>query len=76
MAKFHGWYFWSRTQIDMPARLIIRLLFGFASDSVLLNHSTNSETEMLWQERNIKYGPHIVVDAKKQMCPVSPLIST
>ena len=47
MAKFHGWYFWSRTQIDRRARLIIRLLFGFASESVLLNQSTNSETEML-----------------------------
>ena len=58
--------------IDMPAQLIIRLLFGFASDSVLLNHSTNSETEML----SLQYGPHIVVDAKKQMCLVSPLIST
>ena len=52
MAKFHGWYFWSRTQIDMPARLIIRLLFGFASVSVLLNQTTNSETVMLSKHKD------------------------
>ena len=34
---------------DKPARLIIRILFGFASDSVFdkLNQSTNTEAEML-----------------------------
>ena len=50
--KFHGCYFWSRTQIDMPARLIIRLLFGFASASVFLNQSTNSETVMLSKHKD------------------------
>ena len=35
--------------LDKPARLIIRLLFGFASDSVFdkLNQSTNTEAAML-----------------------------
>ena len=37
------------TFLEKPARLIIRLLFEFASDSVFdkLNQSTNSETAML-----------------------------
>ena len=32
-------------QVDKPARLIIRMLFGFASDSVFdkVNQSTNNE---------------------------------
>ena len=36
-------------EIDKPARLIIRLLFGFASDLVFdkFNQSTNTETAML-----------------------------
>ena len=36
-------------ELDKPARLIIRLLFGFASDSVFdkPNQSTNTETAML-----------------------------
>ena len=35
--------------VDKPVRFIIRLLFGFASDSVFdkLNQSTNGETAML-----------------------------
>ena len=38
-----------RGGVDKPAHLIIRLLFGFASDSVFdkFNQSTNSETAML-----------------------------
>ena len=59
MAKFHGWYFWSRTQIDRPARIIIRLLFGFASDSVFLNQSTNTETAMLSNITIKEYFPYI-----------------
>ena len=39
----------SQNHQDKPARLIIRLLLGFASDSVFdkLDQSTNSETAML-----------------------------
>ena len=39
-------------ELDKPARLIIRLLFGFASDSVFdkPNQSTNTETAILSTE--------------------------
>ena len=46
-----GWCLGMRLRggADKPAHLIIRLLFGFASDSVFdkFNQSTNSETAML-----------------------------
>ena len=47
----HGYMVWT---LDKPARLIIRLLFRFASDSVFdkLNQSTNSETAMLSNEHS------------------------
>ena len=47
----HVYMVWT---LDKPARLIIRLLFRFASDSVFdkLNQSTNSETAMLSNEHS------------------------
>ena len=46
--------------VDKPVRFIIRLLFGFASDSVFgkLNQSTNSETAMLSSESSTPSENH------------------
>ena len=48
-----------QSAIDKPARLIIRLLFGFASDSVFdkLNQYTNTETAML-SSRPFQFSDH------------------
>ena len=63
----------------MPARLIIRLLFGFASDSVFvkLNQSTKSETAMLsclFQNYLVSVQCHVAV-IKEEPAPFQDIVT-
>ena len=49
--------------VDKPVRFIIRLLFGFASDSVFdkLNQSTNTEAAMLSRPSMSSFHHHKII---------------